>query len=134
MTVFYVYSPDGGPQPPEALEYALNLDVPRTQLIQRTRTGIGEGAFVADRPAGTTLARAWRTSRREEEWPAAGPGACLWVWWRYAAEPVPDITTEPAEEVWRMKPEGGVDRQRFADDPTPAPGPPSIATGFSSPE
>lgn len=120
MTAFFIYSPDGGPQPPAALEFAPNLAVPQIQLMRRTADNTGTAAYAADLEG--TIGTTWRGFHRiqcEEEWPPATKDARLWVWRRYAADGVPDVATEPADEVWTLTEDGAFDRQRWAEDVRP---------------
>jgi len=121
VTVFYVYSPDGGPQDTGELEFCGNLSVPQNELQSRAATGLGQAAFVSDLPNGEVRSpyRDRQRVQRDEEWPLGTEAACMWVWWRYAKDGVPDISTERADEVWTLTPEGDVNRRRWANDIRP---------------
>lgn len=121
MTAFFVYSHDGAPQEPTELEFAPNLEIPQRQLRCRVAEGTGEAAFISELPAGqdTVNSRDWDRLKRSEEWPQGTKDARVWVWWRYAADGVPDVVQEPADEVWTLTEEGAVDRQKWAADIRP---------------
>lgn len=121
MTVFVIYSPDGGPRDAADLEFAANMEVPQRQFKARAATGEGEAAFVAKLPEGTTgiKYRDYDKHKVAEEWPQATADACMWVWWRYASDGPPDVTREAAEEFWTLTADGAVDRRKFVEDARP---------------
>ncbi|MFE6412100.1 hypothetical protein ACFVOR_34795 [Streptomyces sp. NPDC057837] len=118
MTVYFTFVPSRERRPVRlgSLEFAPNQAVPEWALKQRVRgqhgptyyDGVNRTVALADRPTA--------------DFPDADHSACLLVWKRTAAQPVPQQDEAP-DEVWTLTPRGRVVRSPWAGMPGHTPSP-----------